>query len=85
MPHATSKRKNSSDIYSLHTLGFRGEALPSIASVSKLNIKSKIQDDEFGMELYIEGGKILSKEECATQKAHANTLFHPAAPFSKKY
>ena len=87
LPHATSKIKNSSDIYSLHTLGFRGEALPSIASVSKLNIKSKIQDDEYGMELYIEGGKIISKEECATNKGtviEVKELFYNV-PARKKF
>ena len=64
MPHATCKIKNSEDNYSIQTLGFRGEALPSIASVGKVNIKSRIEDNDFGNELVIEGGDIKSFEEC---------------------
>ena len=68
LPHATSKIKNSSDIFSINTLGFRGEALPSIASVSKVNLKSKIQEEDFGREIIIEGGEILSFNECGINK-----------------
>lgn len=68
LPHATSKIKNSSDIFSINTLGFRGEALPSIASVSKVNLKSKIQEEDFGREIVIEGGEILSFNECGINK-----------------
>ncbi len=68
LPHATSKIKNSSDIFSINTLGFRGEALPSVASVSKVNLKSKIQEETFGREITIEGGEILSFNECGINK-----------------
>ncbi|MGM9979464.1 MAG: DNA mismatch repair endonuclease MutL [Clostridium sp.] len=68
LPHATSKIKNSSDIFSINTLGFRGEALPSVASVSKVNLKSKIQEEAFGREITIEGGEILSFNECGINK-----------------
>ena len=64
LPHATSKIKSPEDIYSISTLGFRGEALPSIASVSKLNIKSRIKDEEYGRELTIEGGTISDTTQC---------------------
>ena len=43
------KIKTVEDIYNINTLGFRGEALPSIASVSKVNLKSKIQEEAFGL------------------------------------
>lgn len=60
LPHATSKIKTVEDIYSIDTLGFRGEALPSIASVSKLTFKSKPYGCEFGKEIILEGGEKIS-------------------------
>lgn len=60
MPHATSKIKNVDDIYSINTLGFRGEALPSIASVSKLTFRSKPAECDFGKELVLEAGEKVS-------------------------
>ena len=64
LPHATSKIKSSEDIYSINTLGFRGEALPSIAAVSKMTVKSKIQDIETGYMLNIEAGDMKEFCEC---------------------
>lgn len=68
LPHATSKIKESEDIYNINTLGFRGEALPSIASVARVNLKSKQEDEEFGYEISIEGGKASEVTECAVNK-----------------
>jgi len=68
LPHATSKIKESEDIYNIHTLGFRGEALPSIASVAKVNLKSKQENEEFGYEISIEGGKPSEVTECGVNK-----------------
>lgn len=65
MPHATSKIKDATDIFSLTTLGFRGEALPSISSVSKVNIKTKVKEYDFGRELNIDGGVFSEIHECA--------------------
>lgn len=68
LPHATSKIKESEDIYNISTLGFRGEALPSIASVSKVNLKSKQEESGFGYEISIEGGGISDVTECGINK-----------------
>lgn len=63
MPHATSKIKSAEDIYNISTLGFRGEALPSIASVAKVSMRSRIVSEQFGEEVYIEGGKLIHRNE----------------------
>ena len=63
LPHATSKIESVEDIFSIKTLGFRGEALPSIASVSKLIMKSKTKDFDFGHEIFIEGGNIKNTQD----------------------
>ena len=58
--HGTSKINSVEDIFSISTLGFRGEALPSIASVSKVNIKSKYKECDIGKELVLNMGEELS-------------------------
>lgn len=61
--HATSKLKNSEDLLSISTLGFRGEALPSIASVCRLRLETRAADESSGTVVEIAGGKILTVEE----------------------
>lgn len=60
--HATSKIRNASDLFSLTTMGFRGEALASIAAVAQVELKTKMQEDEVGTKVVIEGSKIVSQE-----------------------
>ena len=67
-PHATSKIKDTYDIFSINTLGFRGEALPSIASIARVDFKSKISDFDMGKELIISGGEKESLTDCSMNR-----------------
>ncbi|MGO1042659.1 DNA mismatch repair endonuclease MutL [Clostridioides difficile] len=60
--HATSKIKKIDDLYDLYSLGFRGEALASISAISKLEMTTKTKDEMIGTKIFVEGGKIVSKE-----------------------
>lgn len=64
--HATSKIKNQADLFRIRTLGFRGEALPSIASISNLTIKTAVKGADYGTLLVAKGGEILSQEPIST-------------------
>ena len=61
--HATSKLRSSDDLLSITTLGFRGEALPSIASVARVLLQTRAAEDEFGTSLEIAGGNLLRVED----------------------
>ena len=61
--HATSKLRNANDLNEIKSMGFRGEALASIAAISKVSLVSKPQEQENGYKVVVEGGKILEQEE----------------------
>jgi len=64
--HATSKIKETNDLFSIRTKGFRGEAMASIAAVAQVEMKTKLHDQEVGVKIDIEGSKILTQEPVQT-------------------
>lgn len=64
--HATSKIKNADDLFALTTMGFRGEALPSIAAIAQLEVKSRREEDEIGTLLVISGSRVEKQEPIAS-------------------
>ena len=66
--HATSKIRKAEDLFQLHTKGFRGEALASIAAIAHVELKTKQEQDELGTHIVIEGSKLISQEVAVTPK-----------------
>ncbi|MDR2512098.1 MAG: DNA mismatch repair endonuclease MutL [Bacteroidales bacterium] len=81
--HATSKLKDINDLFSLHTFGFRGEALASIASIAQVEMKTRRKEDELGILLQVDGSIIKSQEPCqcsiGTSIAMKNIFFNVPA------
>lgn len=74
--HATSKIRNDTDLDGITTLGFRGEALPSIASVSRLRLNSREADSNEGMEITVEGGRVKDVKACGMAPGTVITVEH---------
>ncbi len=72
--HATSKIKNAEDLLNISTLGFRGEALPSIASVCRLRLETRDRDQDSGTIVEIAGGKIFRVEEAGLPAGTSITI-----------
>ena len=72
--HATSKLRNADELGKITSMGFRGEALASIAAIAKVDLVSKTADATNGYEVVIEGGKILSKSETGCSNGTSITI-----------
>lgn len=70
--HATSKIDKAEDLFQITSFGFRGEALPSIAAVSRFSLQTRTPDAAFGTELAVEGGSLVKAKECST--AHGTVI-----------
>lgn len=84
--HATSKLKNASDLLLLTSMGFRGEALASIAAISRMTL-STAREESIGTQVICEGGKILTVQKCAREKGttiEIQNLFYNV-PARKKF
>jgi len=66
--HATSKIQKAEDLFNLHTKGFRGEALASIAAIAHVEMLTKTEDDDIGTKIKIEGSKIVTQEVVVAPK-----------------
>ena len=62
--HATSKINTIDDLYAIKTMGFRGEALASIAAVAKVELKTKLHNESLGTKIIIEGSELITQEAC---------------------
>lgn len=62
--HATSKIRNSDDLFAINTMGFRGEAMASIAAIAQVELITKEKDSDLGTSIYIAGSKLTKQEPC---------------------
>jgi DNA mismatch repair protein MutL len=74
--HATSKLVETADLDRLETFGFRGEALPSIASVSRFELQTRRAEDSAGTEIVVNGGKLVHVRECGLAPGTRITVAH---------
>ena len=72
--HATSKIRKADDLENVKSMGFRGEALASIAAIAHVELTTKTEDDEIGHKIVVEGGKVLKMEDSASQKGTTITV-----------
>lgn len=74
--HATSKLQTAEDLFEIHTLGFRGEALPSIAAVSKVTVLTRPSEQPAGIELRLDAGTLVGRRQSASPAGTIVTVEH---------
>ncbi|MGM5469961.1 DNA mismatch repair endonuclease MutL [Flavobacteriaceae bacterium LMO-SS05] len=74
--HATSKIRTAEDLFSLHTKGFRGEALASIAAIAHVELKTKPENEELGTQITIEGSRVISQDVAVTPQGTSIAVKH---------
>jgi len=87
LPHATSKISTHEDLFTIHSMGFRGEALSSIAACAKLEIVSAASDEGVGYKLHVQNGKLIALEPARATKGtniYVGDLFY-TFPARKKF
>lgn len=72
--HATSKISRADDLFTLNTMGFRGEALPSICAISEVEVKTRQAESQLGTNLTIAGSKVMKQEACICDKGTIITV-----------
>jgi DNA mismatch repair protein MutL len=72
--HATSKIRTADDLFNIRTMGFRGEALASIAAIAQVELKTRMHTEAVGVELEIEGMKVQKQEPCQTPEGTSITV-----------
>lgn len=72
--HATSKIRSAEDLFSLHTMGFRGEALPSICAISQVELRTRTEEAQMGTRLIIHASQVEVQEPCVCEKGTAISI-----------
>ncbi len=72
--HATSKITEAHDLFAIRTLGFRGEALASIAAIAQVEMKTKRTEDELGTKIRVEGSKVIEQAQCTSSDGSNITI-----------
>jgi len=86
-PHATSKIRDDDDLFNIHTMGFRGEALPSVGSISRLQVTSRTRESDVAHTIHVEGGRIGAVAPCGARPGttvEARDLFY-CVPARRKF
>jgi DNA mismatch repair protein MutL len=72
--HATSKIRKAEDLFAIRTMGFRGEAMASIAAISHVELKTRRHEDELGTCIIIEGSEVISQQPCSVPTGTSTSI-----------